>query len=191
MFRTNSKEFEEEKILSVVFDRDLGLCIELGDEKLDDDGIYGYAPTQVFVEMLKKEIEFHLGNTIGGLSEHPTLRRIHRRFLQGLEKRRQLSNEPPTSKIAWSSFPEDPHVALKEVGKMLGLGEDQLALLLALLARTDDGHLCFHVGNVRAEFFINYSILDDKKGIVLEIEVERDEVTHSVTYRIMSKTLGS
>jgi hypothetical protein len=31
-----------------------------------------------------KEIEFQIGNTI---SEHPTLRRVHKRFRQELEKR--------------------------------------------------------------------------------------------------------
>ena len=56
MCRTRSEQFKEERILSVMFDRDLGLCIELGDEKIDDDGIYGYAPTQGFIKALKKEI---------------------------------------------------------------------------------------------------------------------------------------
>ena len=55
-------------------------------------------------------------------------------------------------------------------------------------AKTDDGHLSFHVGNVRAEFYVNYSMLDDKKGIILEIEVEKERTTHSATYRILSTT---
>lgn len=101
MCRTRSEQFKEERILSVMFDRDLGLCIELGDEKIDDDGIYGYAPTQGFIKALKKEIEFHIENTLGILSEHPTRRRVYRRFRQGLEKRHPVFDEfSSISKIA-------------------------------------------------------------------------------------------
>ena len=76
MCKTRSEQSKKEGILSVVLYSDLGLCVELGDEKIDDDGIYGYAPTQGFIKALKKEIEFHVENTIGSLSEHPTLRRV-------------------------------------------------------------------------------------------------------------------
>jgi len=87
MFRTRSREFKGEGILRVVFDADLGLCVELGDEKFDDE-VYGYGPTQDFIKAVAKEIRFQAGNT-GDLGEHPTLRRVHRRFRKGLEKRQR------------------------------------------------------------------------------------------------------
>jgi len=35
---------------------------------------------------LAKEIRFQIWNS-GGIGEHPTLRRVHRRFRQGLERK--------------------------------------------------------------------------------------------------------
>lgn len=78
MCRTRS-EFEGERILSVVFYPDLGLCIELGDEKIDKE-VYGYRATQDFIEAVAKEVGFHIENTILGPEGHPTLRKVQRRF---------------------------------------------------------------------------------------------------------------
>jgi len=86
MCRTRSKEFRTERILSVVLDPG-GLGVELGDEKVDGE-VYGYGPTQDFIRAVAKEIRFQIRNTVGGLGEHSTLRRVHKRFRQGLQKRR-------------------------------------------------------------------------------------------------------
>ena len=75
MCRTRFAQFGKEGILGVVLYSDLGLCVEFEDEKVDDE-IYGYAPTQDLIKALKREIEFHIENTISSLSEHPTLRRV-------------------------------------------------------------------------------------------------------------------
>lgn len=40
MCRIRSEELKNERILSVVFNQDLGLCVELGDEKIDNEGIW-------------------------------------------------------------------------------------------------------------------------------------------------------
>jgi len=186
MCKTISEEFRKERILSVLFEPDLGLCVELGDEEIDNE-VYGYGPTQDFIRAVAKEIRFQIRNT-GGLGEHSTLRRVHRKFRQGLEKRRQVCscalNESPTTKFASVSLPEDPYLALEEVRKILGLSEKQLDFLLALLWKADDGHLDFHVGNVCVEFF-NRSF--DEKEIVLDIEVERENTTHSVKYLLKTQ----
>lgn len=179
MKRARQGVFKGEGILRVVFDPDLGLCVELGDKKVDNE-VYGFGPTQDFVRAMEKEISFQIRN-MGGLSEHPTLRKVHKRFRRGLKKRNQVSVEPKTSKIVWGSFPEDPYVALEEVGKILGLTESELNFFLALLTKAEDGHLCFHVGNTRLEFS-NYSF--DEKEVVLEVEVEKEKTTSSVKYRL-------
>ena len=85
MSRTKSKEFKEERILSVVFDKELGLCGWLGDKRIDGE-VYGFGPRQDFIRALTKEMKFQIRN-MGGLGEHPTLRRVLKRFQQGLEKR--------------------------------------------------------------------------------------------------------
>lgn len=98
--------------------------------------------------------------------------------------RSKQSKEASTCQISWASFPEDPYVALEEVRKMLGLSENQLDFLLALLAKADDGHLHFHVGNVCVDFF-NRSF--DEKEIVLDIEVEKGNIAHSVKYLLKTQ----
>jgi len=182
MCRTRSEQFKEEGILSVVFDPDLGLCGWLGDKRIDNE-VYGFGPRQDFVRALEGEIRFQIGN-MGGLGEHSTLRRVYRRFRQGLEKRCQVFEESPTSKIAWGSFSEDPYVALEEVRKLLGLSENQLDFLLALLGKADDGYLHFHVGNVCVDFFNRSS---DEKEMVLEIDVENGNMTHSLKYLLKTQ----
>ena len=84
MCSARSEQFEKERILSVVFDQGLGLCVELGDEKLDE-GVYGYGPTQDFIRAVAREISFQIRNT-GDIEEHPTLRKVQRRLRQGQEK---------------------------------------------------------------------------------------------------------
>ena len=83
MCRTRSEQFKEERILSVVFDPDLGLCGWLGDKRIDNE-VYGFGPRQDFIRAVSKEMRFQIRN-MGGLGEHSTLRRVHRRFRQGLE----------------------------------------------------------------------------------------------------------
>jgi len=75
-----SKQTRKSRILSVVFYSDRGLCVELGAEKLDNDGIYGYSPTEDFVKALEKEIAFQIENAISGRRTHSTLRNVHKRF---------------------------------------------------------------------------------------------------------------
>jgi hypothetical protein len=82
MCGTRSEELEQEKILCVVFDPDLGLCVELGDKKIDKE-VYGYAPTQDFIRALAKEIEFQIGNT-GDVGGDSTLGRVQKRFRKSL-----------------------------------------------------------------------------------------------------------
>ena len=95
------------------------------------------------------------------------------------------SKEPSICQISWASFPEDPYVALEEVRKMLGLSENQLDFLLALLAKADDGHLHFHVGHVCIDFF-NRSF--DEKEIVLDSEVERGNMARSAKYLLKTQS---
>jgi len=92
-----------------------------------------------------------------------------------------VSNESPISRTGWASFPENPHVALQEVSKILGLSENELDLLLALLGKADDGYLQFHQGNISIDFF-NRSL--DEKEIILEVEVEKEKTTSSVKYSL-------
>jgi len=192
----------KERILSVVLDPG-GLGVELGDEEVDNE-VYGYGPTQDFIRAVAKEIRFQIRNT-GGLGEHSTLRRVHRRFQRGLEKRGKvccgknggkircftrsgdepkINSESPTSRIAGGSFPEDPYVALEEVSRMLGLSESEVRLLLTLLGKADDGYLSFHLGNICIEF-INRSF--DEKGMILDIDVEKGNMSHSVKYLLKTR----
>jgi len=210
MCGTRSERFKEERILSVVFDRDLGLCVEFGDEKIDEDGIYGYAPTQGFIKALKKEIESHVRNTIGGLSEHPTLRRAHRRFRQGLMTSRPVFDESSrTTKIpcetlplgssccapikrsrefekpalAKFSFTDDKYKALEEIREILGFTEEGLRTFFAVLEKADDGYLDFSVGNVIVEF---HKVGDLCSGeISMTVKVEQKEVTHTTEYQFL------
>lgn len=99
--------------------------------------------------------------------------------------RSEQREEKPMSQIHWASFPEDPYVALEEVRKILGLSENQLNFLLALLAKADDGHLHFHVGNVCIDFF-NRSF--DEKEIVLDIEVEKGNMARSAKYLLKTQS---
>lgn len=85
MSKIRSKKFREERILSVVFDHELGLCGWLGDMRIDSE-VYGFGPRQDFIWALAKEMKFQIRN-MGGLGEHPTLRRVLKRFQQGLDKR--------------------------------------------------------------------------------------------------------
>jgi hypothetical protein len=95
MSRTRSKEFREEEILSVVFDNELGLCGWLGDKRIDN-AVYGFGPRQDFIRALENKIKFQIRN-MGGLSEHPILRRVVRRFQQGLEKKCKDNDGFPVS----------------------------------------------------------------------------------------------
>jgi len=45
------------KILNLLFYPDLGLRVELGDEKIDKE-VYGYGPTQDFVEVAENKLVF-------------------------------------------------------------------------------------------------------------------------------------
>lgn len=83
MCKTRPEQFVKERIISLMFNPNLGLCVELGDEKIDNE-VYGYGPTQDFNKAVGKEIRFQIGNT-GKLSGHPTLRSVHKRFQQGLD----------------------------------------------------------------------------------------------------------
>jgi hypothetical protein len=85
MSRTRSKEFREQGILSLVIDKELGLCSWLGDERIDD-ALYGFGPRQDFIRALEKEMKFQIRN-MGSLSEHQILRRVVERFQQGLYER--------------------------------------------------------------------------------------------------------
>ena len=95
MSKARSEEFVEEGILSVVFDRELGLCGWFGDERIDN-ALYGFGPRQDFLRALEKEMKFHMRN-MGGLSEHPILRRVFARFQQGLKKRGEGYDEFPVN----------------------------------------------------------------------------------------------
>jgi len=70
--------FKGEKVLSVMVDDDLGVCVEFGDEKVDSE-TFGFAPTRAFMEALEKEIRFQMRNA-GGMGGCPTLRRVYERF---------------------------------------------------------------------------------------------------------------
>lgn len=74
-----------EKVISIVFNSDLGLCVELGDREVDGE-VYGYGPTQNFILAVIKEIWLHTRNTIGNLDTHPTLKRVHERLQKGVKK---------------------------------------------------------------------------------------------------------
>jgi hypothetical protein len=90
MSRKRSMQFEKEVIMKVVFDSDLGLTVELGDENIDNE-TYGYAPTQDFIGAVENEIRFQIENTIGGLSKNPTLRNAYGRFRKALDEKNQRS----------------------------------------------------------------------------------------------------
>ena len=75
-----AKQLKRKRILSLVCDFDLGLCLELGDENVDNE-VYGFAPTHDFVKALEREIRFQTGN-VGKLDKHPTLRRVIERALK-------------------------------------------------------------------------------------------------------------
>lgn len=98
--------------------------------------------------------------------------------------REMKSKEASLCRFSWASFPEDPYAALEEVRKMLGLTENELDTLLALLWKADDGHLHFHVGNVCIAFF-NRSF--DEKEIVFDIEVEKEKIASSVKYKLCAE----
>lgn len=83
-----SKQPKKARILSVVFDPDLGLCVELGDEEVDKE-ICGYGPKDEFLETVNKEIKFQIGNTIGGCKIHPTLKKVDRRLQKGFAHHRK------------------------------------------------------------------------------------------------------
>lgn len=91
MCETGSEELEQEKILCVVFDPDLGLCVELGDKKIDKE-VYGYGRTEDFIKALGKEIEFQIGNT-GDIGGGSTLRKVQERFRQGLAREGESQKE--------------------------------------------------------------------------------------------------
>jgi len=68
-----------ERIMSVILDEELGLCIEVSD---DENGkAFLFKPTEEFIVALSKELDYHMSNSSG----EPTYRTF-RRVLKRLEK---------------------------------------------------------------------------------------------------------
>jgi hypothetical protein len=74
---------EWQRILSVMFYRDLGLCVELGDENFDNE-VYGYSPTQDFITAVEKEIKLQTENTLD--AHQKALRTVQERFCKARSK---------------------------------------------------------------------------------------------------------
>ena len=70
-----------ERIISVILDEELGLCIEVSD---DENGkAFLFKPTEKFIVALSKELDYHMSNSLGEIS-YRMFRRVLKRLEEGI-----------------------------------------------------------------------------------------------------------
>jgi hypothetical protein len=104
-----------------------------------------------------------------------------------VEKDLDESAGAPLSQMGWS-FPKDPYAALGEVKQIISMSQEEVDMLLAVVAKSASSIIEFEVGHVNITFVKDnfYSELNlelEGQFIELRVEIEEESKSYSAKYR--------